>query len=142
MSAEFLALQCYADACGAFVVQQRTKAKRWTCRRCGAAQAYMRVFFASASAAQTRQAVMQLALARGERAEAAERARLARAAEREDARGAEEERRLYEAAYEAGLRLSAAAGLGRRPNDKLKRVNRCTFVASAIGRYRRTGPNC
>ena len=103
---EFLALQCFS--CSTFIVQQRTKGKRWACRRCGVAQSYMRVFFASASAAQARAAVMQLNAKRGERAdaeaqaEAARReAREAREAEREAEREAAAGAAVYAAAYSA-----------------------------------------
>lgn len=55
---EFQAVRCYN--CKAFQSLQVIKAKKWQCRRCGEKQSFGRVYFKSISAAQVREAIVQL----------------------------------------------------------------------------------
>jgi hypothetical protein len=90
----FLALQCFQ--CRGFSVQQETKNRKWTCKRCGAAQSIQRRFFTHAAASAVRAAVQQLS---------------GRAAEVEDARRAA----AHAAAAGGGMAGSSGAGAGFAP---------------------------
>jgi hypothetical protein len=66
---EFLALRCFQ--CSHWVVQQRTKNSKWSCRLCGAKQSITKVYGVSSSAKEVRALVQQLAMRAGLAQEAA-----------------------------------------------------------------------
>ncbi|TPX66720.1 hypothetical protein SpCBS45565_g04263 [Spizellomyces sp. 'palustris'] len=57
-------IQCYADACKMFQVQQAKKVQKWTCTVCGAKQSLKNVFFESTTGSDCRKAVQELNMRR------------------------------------------------------------------------------
>ncbi|KNC98596.1 uncharacterized protein SPPG_06280 [Spizellomyces punctatus DAOM BR117] len=57
-------IQCYADACKMFQVQQAKKVQKWTCAVCGAKQGLKHVFFESTAGSDCRKAVQELNMRR------------------------------------------------------------------------------
>jgi hypothetical protein len=57
-STSYFVLQCCN--CSGFVVQQKIKAKKWTCKRCGTQQSFMRKFAEMSTAKQAREALIEI----------------------------------------------------------------------------------
>jgi hypothetical protein len=116
----YFVLQCCQ--CSGFIVQQRIKAKKWTCRRCRTAQSFMRKFATVATAKQAREALIVISTSYHENQER-------KVQEESEAR---ESARIYKSSYNAAFN-AAAESLGVNASDLMRGSEQSRVQTGVVG---------
>ena len=116
----YFVLQCCQWS--GFIVQQRIKAKKWTCRRCGTAQSFMRKFATVATSKQAREALIVISTTYHENQER-------KVQEESEAR---ESARIYKSSYNAAFN-AAAESLGVNASDLINQSRVQTGISGIVG---------